>query len=191
MGYGKVAPAPVRSTDCAEATAERRAAIDKATAMLRTFLITCDSLREVCRGSSSLSHVTSHHTERKGSVTTRSPACCVGNQFLTVRSVTQEDCDGCSDAQSTVGADRTAMSLNQMLHNRQAETRSSCLTRSAAVGAVETLEDPRQMLRRNPAASVADRQRNPVILPDCPDRNSSACTRVPKRVLNKVEEDLL
>ena len=83
------------------------------------------------------------------------------------------------------------MSLNQMPHNRQAETRSSCLTRSAAVGAVETLEDPRQVLRRYPAPSVTDSQRNAVVLADCPDRNSSAFTRVPERVLNKVEEDLL
>src|SRR6266550_6261823 len=70
MGYGKVAPAPVRSTDCARATGESRAAADKATAMLRTVLITCDSVKEVCRAANSPGYVTGHHIARKGFVTT-------------------------------------------------------------------------------------------------------------------------
>src|SRR5437870_7073467 len=78
MGYGKVAPAPVRSTDCAVATAERSAPVESATAMLRTVLITCDSVREVCRGSNSPGHVTGRHTVSKGFVTTLSHARYAG-----------------------------------------------------------------------------------------------------------------
>src|ERR1700687_4357568 len=45
MGYGNVAPAPVRSTDCAAAVPAKNATADRAVAMLRTVLITYGSVK--------------------------------------------------------------------------------------------------------------------------------------------------
>src|SRR5258708_37276716 len=69
MGYGKVAPAPVRSTDCAAATTERSALAESATAMLRTVLITCSPREVVGRATTSPGHVTASYTVCKGCVT--------------------------------------------------------------------------------------------------------------------------
>src|SRR5947208_17163110 len=113
MGYGKVAPAPVRSTDCAVATAEINAPVESATSMLRTVLITCDSMREVCRGSNSLGHVTGHHTLSKGFVTIGSRGVAPGTSISAHCSVREENSDCCSDAQRALGSYGAAMGLNE------------------------------------------------------------------------------
>src|SRR5450756_1803325 len=105
MGYGNVAPAPVRSTDCAETTPpERSAAAEMATAMLRTVFITCDSVRGSLSRYKTLSAASRTVTPQVKGLSRLSRGCSVG----------EKDSDGGADAHHALGPDATTRGRNEM-----------------------------------------------------------------------------
>src|SRR5437868_5179002 len=179
MGYGKVAPAPVRSTDCAEATPEKSAATEQATAMLRTVLITLDSVR----GLSALQPLPGTSQLVTPDVKTLSR--------LARGSVGEENSDSGPGSQSALGGDCAIVCLDKVPDDRKAEPCPSRLSRPAGVGAVKSLEDPWQMLRWNPRACCGYDHGDTAIVAGSLDGDSPAAAGVTKGVLHEVEENLL
>src|SRR5258707_12771277 len=118
MGYGKVAPAPVRSTDCAAATTERSALAESATAMLRTVLITCSPREEVCRATTSLGHVTGSYIVCKGCVTI-DPTCPRSRGFCLCGLRREKNSNGCPGPDHALGPHHTTVRFNEMPYDRE------------------------------------------------------------------------
>src|SRR6476661_7798323 len=138
MGYGNVAPAPVRSTDWAAATPARNAAAEKATAMLRTVLITCDSERVVI-APEALSSVSRPVTRYVKDL----------SRLLAGSANREEDSNGGSGTDDALSGNGSAVCFDQVLNDSKAKPGAPGLTGPAAIGAVEALEDSRQMLGRD------------------------------------------
>src|SRR5262245_66555966 len=83
------------------------------------------------------------------------------------------------------------MSLDEVLHDRQAEPRPADLARSRLVHSVEALGDPRWIGRRDPDARVADADLDaPVRSRPGLDADLPALGRELDRVVHEVHQDL-
>src|SRR5258706_7700563 len=119
MGYGKVAPAPVRSTDCAAATTERSALAESATAMLRTVLITCSPREVVGRATTSPGHVTASYTACKGCVTI-DPTCLRSRGLCLCGLRREKNSNGCSGTDHALSPHHPTGCFNEMPYDLEA-----------------------------------------------------------------------
>src|SRR3954452_24634777 len=72
------------------------------------------------------------------------------------------------------GADVAAGRLDDLLHDRQADARSTVLAVARLVHAVEPLEDVGQVLCRDPVAAVADADEDVCVAPFGADADPAA-----------------
>ena len=122
------------------------------------------------------------------------PACArradaLGRQVRRARGMRDGERAALARALST--ADRAAVQLDQLLHQRQADAGALVGAAARALDAVEALEDVRQLLGGNAGAGVAHRQLD-AHCPVLPHGDGDlALERELERVREQVEDDLL
>ena len=85
----------------------------------------------------------------------------------------------------------TAMRLHHRASDRQTDAGSPVLARTRGIRPVEALEQPREVLRRDTDAGVADLDLDGPVVPLGGDDHRSPGGREPHRVVEQVEQDLV
>lgn len=87
-------------------------------------------------------------------------------------------------------ADLAALRFDQLFDDRQADPRAAGLARSRLVSTIESLEQTRQFVRVDRAASVGDRDLHAVGRTMRVDRNLASGGRISARIVDQVGQDL-
>ena len=67
-----------------------------------------------------------------------------------------------ADAKGAADVERAAVTLDDMLHDREAQSSAAGSTAARGVHAIETLGDPRQVFARDPCSMVRDAKDQPI-----------------------------
>src|SRR5262245_36560578 len=105
-------------------------------------------------------------TDRAGDADTRgirraipspgSPHCAAGRRLRSVRLARQIDAKHGAHSGRALHVDLAVMETDNVLHDREPETRPALLARASLVDAIETLEDAREIGGGNAGSRVLD-----------------------------------
>src|SRR5690349_10967200 len=83
---------------------------------------------------------------------------------------------------------RGAVAIQRVLHDREPQARAAALARAPPVDAIETLGEPRDVLRGDADARVLDIESRPLFRLAPAQRDRTVLRRIPDRVAHEIAE---